>query len=172
MKIYIVRHTAVGVEGLCYGQTDVPLKHTFEEEAEVVKQKLKDVPYDAVFSSPLSRSKRLAEYCGYTDIRLYDRLKEMYMGDWEMKEWKKMDIAEWEKDWVNTPTPNGESFRQMYDRVASFLDELKDEDYSSVIIFAHGGVINCFRVYFGKAELSGAFDNMAGYGEIFEFDLI
>jgi len=171
MKIYIVRHTSVAVEGLCYGQTDVPLKDTFEEEAETVKQKLKDIPYDAVFSSPLSRSKKLAEYCGYTDILLYDRLKEMYMGDWEMKEWAKMDITDWEKDWINTSTPNGESFRQMYDRVASLLDELKEKEYSSVIIFAHGGVMNCFRIYFGKTELSGAFENMPEYGEILEFQL-
>ena len=53
MKIYIVRHTAVGVNGVCYGQTDVPLKETFESEAEVVKQKLQDLQFDAVFSSPL-----------------------------------------------------------------------------------------------------------------------
>ncbi len=52
MKIHIVRHTAVDVEGLCYGQTDVPLKGSFEQEAEIVKQKLKNVPYDAVLSSP------------------------------------------------------------------------------------------------------------------------
>lgn len=171
MKIYVVRHTAVAVAGLCYGQTDVPLKDTFEKEAEIVKQKLKDIPYDVVLSSPLSRSKKLAEYCGYTGIHLHDRLKEMYMGDWEMEEWNEIDIAEWEKDWINTPTPNGESFMQMYNRVVSLLDELKEKKYSSVIIFTHGGVINCFRIYFGKAELSGAFDNMPRYGEVLEFEL-
>ncbi|MBB4035944.1 alpha-ribazole phosphatase [Dysgonomonas hofstadii] len=171
MKIHIVRHTAVDVEGLCYGQTDVPLKGSFEQEAEIVKQKLKNVPYDAVLSSPLSRAKRLAEYCGYTDIQLFDRLKEMHMGDWEMKEWSEMDVSEWEKDWVDTPTPNGESFMQLYYRVSSLLDELKTKDYSSVIIFAHGGVINCFRIYFGKSELTGAFENMPEYGEVMEFEL-
>ncbi len=60
--------------------------------------------------APLSRAKRLAEYCGYTDIQLFDRLKEMHMGDWEMKEWSEMDVSEWEKDWVDTPTPNGGIF--------------------------------------------------------------
>lgn len=171
MKIYIIRHTAVGVSGICYGQTDVPLKETFEEEAEVVKQKLKDIPFDAVFSSPLSRAKKLAEYCGCTDIKLYDRLKELHFGDWEMQEWNKIDMSAWEKDWVNTPAPNGESFKQMYARVVSFLDELKNASYSSVAIFAHGGVISCFRVYFGQTVLKGAFDNMADYGEVLTFDL-
>lgn len=171
MKIYIVRHTAVGVSGICYGQTDVPLKDTFESEAEVVKQNLKDIPYDAVFSSPLSRARKLAEYCGYTNIQLYDRLKELHFGDWEMQEWDSLDMREWEKDWINTPAPNGESFRQMYERVASFLDELKESDYNSVIVFAHGGVINCFRTYFKQTDLKGAFDKLAEYGEIIQFEM-
>lgn len=171
MKIYVVRHTAVAVNGICYGQTDVPLKDTFEQEAEIVKQNLKDIPYDAVFSSPLSRAKKLAEYCGYEDIQLYDRLKELHFGDWEMQPWDTLDMEEWEKDWINNPAPNGESFKQMYDRIASFINELKQKDYSSVIIFAHGGVINCFRVYFGETDLKGSFDQLAEYGQIFSFDL-
>ncbi len=60
---------------------------------------------------------------------------------------------------------------QLYYRVSSLLDELKTKDYSSVIIFAHGGVINCFRIYFGKSELTGAFENMPEYGEVMEFEL-
>ncbi|WP_108822412.1 alpha-ribazole phosphatase [Dysgonomonas sp. Marseille-P4361] len=171
MKIYIVRHTSVAVSGICYGQTDVPLKETFEAEAEVVKQKLKDVNYDAVFSSPLSRAKKLAEYCGYTDIQLYDRLKELHFGDWEMHEWDKIDMTAWEKDWVNNPAPNGESFQHMYARVSSFIEELKETDYQTVIIFAHGGVINCFRTYFKETDLQGAFDKLVPYGEVLEFEM-
>lgn len=171
MKIYIVRHTSVAVSGVCYGQTDVPLKDTFETEAEAVRQKLKDINYDAVFSSPLSRAKKLAEYCGFQDVQLYDRLKELHFGDWEMHEWDKIDMTEWEKDWINNPAPNGESFKQMYDRVSSFIDELKESDYQTVIVFAHGGVINCFKTYFKQTDLSGAFDQLAEYGEVLEFQM-
>ena len=36
MEIYLIRHTSVDVPaGYAYGQTDVPLKPTFEEEAEI-----------------------------------------------------------------------------------------------------------------------------------------
>lgn len=173
MKIYLVRHTAVGVpKGTCYGQTDVPLKDTFESEAEIVKQKLAHVKEDAVFSSPLSRCRKLANYCGYAEnIQLYDRLKELHFGDWEMHKWDELDMTEWEKDWINNPAPNGESFKHMYDRVASFFDEIKDNDYKEVIVFAHGGVINCAKVYFGQTDLKSAFDNMAEYGQVLEFEL-
>ena len=38
MKVYIIRHTAPDVpQGTCYGQTDVPLKETFETEARAVQ---------------------------------------------------------------------------------------------------------------------------------------
>ena len=41
MEIYLVRHTSVDVPaGYAYGQTDVPLRSSFEDEAEVVKKKL------------------------------------------------------------------------------------------------------------------------------------
>ena len=172
MEIYIVRHTSVAVQGICYGQTDVPLKDTFELEAEIVKNKLKSTPYDAVFSSPIGRCVKLAKYCGYEDnLQLYDRLKELHFGDWEMQKWDELDMKEWESDWVNNPTPNGESFMQMYNRITSFFDELKSKDYQSVLIFTHGGVINCARVYFGQTTLKSAFDKLADYGEILHFKL-
>ena len=39
MKVYLVRHTSVDVApGTCYGQTDVPLRASFQEEAEACKK--------------------------------------------------------------------------------------------------------------------------------------
>ena len=173
MKLYLTRHTSVDVpKSICYGQTDVPLKDSFESEADIVKQRLNKIQADAVFSSPLSRCVRLALHCGYEDAKLYDRLKELNFGDWEMQEWEKVEgNDEWFKDWVNTPTKNGESFKQMYDRLASFFEELKKEDYDNVIIFAHGGIIACAKVYFGEVGFEDAFKTLANYGETVEFEL-
>lgn len=167
----MVRHTAVDVpEGTCYGQTNVPLKPSFENEANLVKQNLVSVKFDAVLSSPLGRCRRLAKYCGYTNIIYQDRLKELHMGDWEMQKWDDIDMSIWDKDWVNNPTPNGESFSQMYNRVSSLMDEVTQGNYNKVLIFAHGGVISCARVYFKQADIQSTFDLMPNYGEIVEFD--
>ncbi|MDL2243890.1 alpha-ribazole phosphatase [Parabacteroides sp. OttesenSCG-928-J18] len=172
MKIYLVRHTAVGCPpGMCYGQTDVPLKETFEEEAAVVKKNLSGILPDIVYSSPLSRCRRLAAFCGYANPVLDDRLKEIHFGDWETQRWDDMDMSAWEKDWVDTPAPNGESFMMMYDRVADFFDTLKREkNYQSVIIFTHGGVISCARVYFEQADIRRTFELMPAYGEVVAFE--
>jgi len=171
MKIYLIRHTAVDVpQGMCYGQTDVPLKDTFEAEAKTVKKNLGKVQPDKVFSSPLSRCIRLAKYCGFDNPQLDDRLKELNFGDWETQNWDKIDMSVWDTDWVNPPAPNGESFMDMYARIESFFDELKTQTYDTVFVFAHGGVISCARVYFEKADIQETFDLMPQYGEIVEFE--
>ena len=171
MKVYLIRHTAVDVpQGMCYGQTDVPLKASFEEESKLVQVVIKELTPDAIFSSPLSRCTRLANSCGYSNALLDDRLKELNFGAWEGRQWDALDMSVWENDWISSPPPQGESFIEMYDRVASFFDELKDADYESVIIFTHGGVISCARIYFEQVEIEHAFDQKINYGELMKFE--
>lgn len=171
MKLYFIRHTSVDVpQGVCYGQSNVPLRDTFEHEAELVKKNLRYLQYDAVYSSPLSRCRKLARYCGFEDkVVLIDRLKEMYFGNWEMKRWEDISgdkISKWYDNWIDEPTDGGESFRILYDRVASFLEELKVSNFQNVIIFAHGGVINCAKVYAGITTLDKVFESTPAYGEV------
>lgn len=175
MKLYFIRHTSVDVpEGICYGQSNVPVKSSFEKEAEDVKKQLENINFDVVFSSPLSRCYKLAKYCGYDEVCLKDRLKEMHFGEWEMVSWDaihKDDAAKWYEDWVNNPAKEGESFKMQYDRVASFLDEITKKDYDNVAIFTHAGVINCAGVYTGKSTFENAFDSIPSYGEIVCFEV-
>lgn len=171
MKVYLIRHTAVDVSGICYGQTDVPLKGSFEQEAVIVKGKLENIEPDAIYSSPLSRCRRLADFCGFSNPVFDDRLKELHFGDWEGQEWDKIDMSVWKTDWINPPAPNGESFMNMYDRVAAFFNELKKKSNNTVFVFTHGGVISCARVYFQHADINKTFELMPEYGEIVEFSL-
>ena len=87
MEIILVRHTSVAVpKGTCYGWTDVELSNTFEQEATATHKALLDyAPFDAAYTSPLSRATRLATFCGYKDATTDLRLREMNMGDWEMR---------------------------------------------------------------------------------------
>jgi alpha-ribazole phosphatase len=171
MEIYLVRHTSVDVpSGYVYGQTDVPLRETFEEEAKEVKATLDQFTFDAVWSSPLSRCTRLAKYCGYQDAILEDRIKEINFGDWEMKTWDEVNedphSEDWFENWLNTPTPNGESSSDQYERVSQFLDEVRASGHERVCIFAHGGVLACSLVYIGQYNIQEAFKNIPPYGEI------
>ena len=178
MKVTLIRHTKVDVpKGTCYGWSDVPVAKSFEEEAAVTKQNLmKKQPFDAVFSSPLTRARKLAAYCGYPNPTLDDRLKEMNMGDWEMRLYD--DIAKedphilaWYKDYMHLEATGGESFPLLYDRVSAFLDWLKTQSYDHVAIFAHGGVLICTGIYGGLFAKENAFENLVAFGGIQEIEI-
>uniref|UniRef100_A0AB33JDK2 Alpha-ribazole phosphatase n=2 Tax=unclassified Prevotella TaxID=2638335 RepID=A0AB33JDK2_9BACT len=173
MKVTLIRHTRVDVpKGTCYGWSDVPVADTFEQEAAITKANLQpDEPFDAVFSSPLTRARKLAAYCGYTSPTVDDRIKEMNMGDWEMRLYDdiaKVDphIEAWYQDYMNLAATGGESFPMMYARVAEFLDELRRKHYERVAIFAHGGVLICAGIYGQLFDKENAFENLTDYGGI------
>jgi len=88
MKITLIRHTRVAVEtGICYGWSDVGVAPSFETEASRVKENISNERFDIVYSSPLSRCRKLAAFCGFHEPILDDRLKELNFGEWEMKKW-------------------------------------------------------------------------------------
>ena len=171
MEIYLVRHTSVDVPaGYAYGQTDVPLKASFTEEASRVKQALEGHVFDQVWSSPLSRCRRLAAYCGYPDPMTDPRLMEVNFGEWEMMSWDEVSSdprsEAWFADWLHVPTPGGESFLEQCSRVAEFLEELRRTSLQKVLLFTHGGVLTAARVYAGEYPIEEAFKHLPNYGEM------
>lgn len=179
MKVYLVRHTSVDVPaGTCYGHTDVPLAASFPEEASDVKQRLSelDVEFNAVYSSPLSRAWKLADYCGYANPVKDDRLKELNFGDWEMQMFddiKDPRIQEWYDDYLHVRTTNGESFQDQLHRVGDFLESLKQKHApdDKVLVFAHGGILTCSLLYTGKTTLEEAFSKLLPYGAVIEVEI-
>jgi len=176
-ELVLIRHTRVDVpRGTCYGQTDVALAPTFEEEAAVTRQALQAYgPFDRVYSSPLTRARRLAAFCGYDQPEVDNRLMEMSMGDWEMQRFDDITdpyLQQWYDDYMHLPTPNGESFPMLYQRVASFLDELKlQKDLRRVAVFAHGGVLVCAGIYAKLFESRDAWDHQTDYGGIIRIEI-
>ncbi len=171
MEIFFVRHTSVAVPaGYAYGQTDVPLSDSFEEEAANVKREIENLDFDEVWSSPFTRCLRLSDYCGFPTPKKDDRLKEINFGEWEMKSWTELSsdprLELWFKDWIHIQTPKGESFLDQYNRVSDFLDDIRKSDKARVCVFAHGGVLTCARVYAGEYSLEEAFKHVPSYGAV------
>ena len=171
MEVILVRHTSVDVPtGTCYGQTNVPLRSTFEEEAMIVASALQGyAPFDRVYTSPLSRCTRLATFCGYADAQRDKRLLEMNFGEWEMQRYEEIEdpqLQAWYADWKQVSATGGESFVQQYERVAQFLSELKEKPYSKVAIFSHGGVLTCAKMYAEELSVEEAFASPTPYGGI------
>ena len=99
---------------------------------------------------------------------------EMNFGDWEMKSFDEISdprLKEWYADYINVPATNGESFAIQYQRVASFLDELKEKNYEKIAIFAHGGVLICAQLYAGAIKQEEVFSALTPYGGIIQLRL-
>lgn len=175
MKLTMIRHTSVEVpQGICYGQTDVPLKATFEQEAAITARELKEFTFDKVYVSPLSRCVRLAEYCGYPHAIKDNRIKELDFGKWEMQKFSEISdprLHEWYNDYFNVATTGGESFQMQLQRVSEFLEELKQKEPQHIAVFAHGGVLLCAQIYAGVIQLEEAFNKITPYGGIIHLSI-
>jgi alpha-ribazole phosphatase len=173
MEVYLVRHTETVCEkGICYGQADVEIKEPYETLFEEIKEGL---PKDAlVFSSPLQRCTRLAHYIMEQPIKTDSRLMEMNFGSWELQNWNdipEFELTPWMQDFVSVQVPNGESFTQLYQRVVSFINDLKPLTNDKVILITHAGVIRSFLCYYQNLPLKDAFQNKVAFGEIIKITI-
>lgn len=168
MEIYLIRHTTPDIEkGICYGQSDIPLKESFPLEAENI---LKFLPenFDKVYASPLKRCTQLANLID--DKYITDkRLMELNFGTWELKNWEdisKPEIQPWYDDWVKVPTNKGESYRELQSRALSFIEEIPSH-YNRIAIITHSGVIRSLCAHFNKEDLKNSFNSLTiEYGAV------
>lgn len=170
MNLYLIRHTSIAISpGICYGQSDVELADTFIDEAEEIKVQISDIKFDKIYSSPLTRCKKLAEHIFSSDIIYDNRLMELNFGEWELQAWDKINhpqINRWMTDFVNTPCPKGESFIELHNRVKGFLNDFKKEKLNNVSIITHGGVIRSIIAHIHNEDLKNAFKREINYGTI------
>lgn len=175
MEVYVVRHTEVDVPaGTCYGQSEVPLRDSFQSEVIELKSKLIN-EFDVVYSSPFSRCTRLAEELGFHDYIIDVRLSELNFGDWEMQNWDSIDtkkIEQWSEDIVGVRLPNGENLSDMYVRVSQFMEDLLRANYRNVLLVTHGGVIRSLWAWILGFPLKNLFSVPVGFGEVFAFNAI
>ncbi|MDR2221415.1 MAG: alpha-ribazole phosphatase [Flavobacteriaceae bacterium] len=173
MELYIIRHTPVDIEsGICYGQTDLNLLNTYPDDVAIIKKKLPE-KFSQIISSPLKRCTFIAEeFSSYytTD----NRLQEMDFGAWELQAWNKInsqELEQWMNNIVDVKPPHGENLTLVYQRVVSFLEELRKQPYEKVLLVAHAGIIRCIWTYILKNPLQTTFKIPVGYGEVFHVNL-
>lgn len=88
MELYLIRHgeTKWNEEGRLQGQIDIPLNENGRRLARLTGEGLRDIPFDHIYVSPLSRAKETAElvFAGRNIPMTEDaRLKEIDFGPWE-----------------------------------------------------------------------------------------
>lgn len=163
-KIYIVRHgqTDYNKKELFQGQIDIPLNQTGLAQAHDAAEQLKDIKFDAVYSSPLSRARETCEIIlnnnAYDGKILFDkRLMERSFGICEGESAKER----FDKfgSWWDLSSPHvfegGESIDDMFKRVHNFLNDIKGKYKGNILIVMHGGVGRAIHFYFNNLPADG-----------------
>ena len=162
-KLILVRHgqTEMNAQSLYFGKLNPPLNDLGISQAYQAKEKLLDIDYDIIYSSPLKRAKQTAEICNYLDKEIIfdSNLEEINFGIFEGLPFKQIsekypnEVKKMEEDWKSFNYVTGESPKEMFQRAISFLKTL---DYTKTnLIVTHWGIINCIISYF----ISGSLDS-------------
>ncbi|HEY9005009.1 MAG TPA: alpha-ribazole phosphatase [Ohtaekwangia sp.] len=175
MELYVIRHTTPDVaKGICYGQSDIPVLHTFTEEAGRVLLKL-PATVDVIYTSPLLRCMQLAKTLAESkqvNLLTDSRLKELNFGNWELKAWNDIEqdsLMHWMNNYVEVCVPNGESYAQLAARVEDFLKFIRDQKHKTAAIVTHGGVIKSLHALINNISLKEAMRFQVMYGEVIGF---
>ena len=158
--IYIVRHgqTDWNKLGRIQGHADIELNKLGEDQALIVKEKLKGVKFDKVFSSPLKRAFRTAQIICDREIVADNRLKERCNGELEGKIKSEIKVLPNFND-PNETSFNIESLSNFRNRIKDFIEEvLVKYKNKNILVVTHAGVCIYLRCYFEGEPKDNCFE--------------
>ncbi len=170
--IYVVRHgqTDWNKEKRIAGRCDVPLNETGIKQAQIVADKLKNVKFDYVFSSPLQRTMQTAKIITDCPIIADDRIIERSNGDLDGKLLK--DVPALDYNDPNETRYNIETISSFRNRIQSFWEEITEKyKGKNVLVVTHAGVTIYTKCFFEGEPKDGNYDALKLQNcEIITFD--
>ena len=160
MKIYITRHgqTRYNKQKLMQGLTDEPLNEKGIAQAKEARAQIGGIRFDAVYASPLDRAITTASIIGDVpkeDVITDPRLIETNFGRYELHSYYLLGPAftlYWALPEIFPAPESVETIRSMVERSSSFLKELEEKDYETVLIACHGGIMRALCGYLDEKE--------------------
>ncbi len=155
LELWLICHgeTPWNSEGRALGQGDPPLSEFGIQQAELLAERLANVPFNEVYASDLTRARYTARLAlPAAEVRLEPRLREVDFGAWEGKHWDKLTgedaraLQAWRKDPYRERAPGGESYEDVLARTSAWLAELPTS--GRVAAFTHGGAIRALLYSF------------------------
>lgn len=166
---YIIRHgeTQWNVKGIMQGHQDSPLTKKGLHQAKLSAKLLKNIKFDAIYSSDLLRAKKTAEIIALEKkmiVKTNKLLREGFLGRFQGKkpaelrkelktQFKKRNNLSKEKRFKFKMAPDIESDQEMISRFIIFLRELAIiNPNKKILIVSHGGIMRAFLIHLGWAE--------------------
>lgn len=160
MKLYLVRHGQVDKNLYkIYSNEDEDLNETGIKEALELREKIKNIDYDIIYSSPLLRAKHTAELINVNnkEIIIDKRLEERNPGSLSGQPLEVTNREEYWNYYSTIKYGTSEDIKSFFNKIYNFLDDLKTKDYNSVLVVGHSGVSKAFYAYFNGIPKDGHF---------------
>ncbi|ERI90079.1 alpha-ribazole phosphatase [Clostridiales bacterium oral taxon 876 str. F0540] len=152
MQIYLLRHgeTEENKSRFYYGKLDVSLNDTGIVQSRKAGELLKEIKFDSIYISDRKRTRETAEIAlNNKGLNLIadKRINEIDFGKFEGKNYEQIqrefpsEYEMWNNNWKEFAPPGGESYRQFYNRIKEFLEDILHKEQENVLIVTHGGVI-------------------------------
>lgn len=148
--LYLIRHgeTDWNRNKRFQGHQDIPLNQTGEAQALLLADELREVEFNAVYSSPLLRAFHTAKHLSQ-EVNVDHRLKEISYGIYDGKHWDELadqieqrNLLDKMGKWLYKFDVSAESHSEVYARAKPCLDDLVERHPGEKIaIVSHGGLM-------------------------------
>ncbi|WP_053982361.1 histidine phosphatase family protein [Niameybacter massiliensis] len=165
--IYLTRHgqTEWNIEKRLQGRGNSPLTQEGIQKAEELKERLKDLNIDVIYSSPIERALHTAHILKgdkSVEVITCDGLMEMGFGEYEGR--KTEEITKENPEWninlimeghTTMSAPGGENLEEVRDRVRQAMDEIIEVNKGKeILIVAHGITLKALMYYFKDQDVN------------------
>jgi broad specificity phosphatase PhoE len=155
-RVTLIRHCeAMGnYERIFQGHTDADISENGKIQLELLSVRCRNMPIDVLYSSPLKRAYLTAEAVNtyhHLPIQVDAGLVEINGGLWEGEKWEELPALypehalQWNTKPYDFAPPQGESMRQVYDRMWNTVTKIVAENQEKkIVITSHGCAIRNF----------------------------
>jgi len=152
MQIYLLRHgeTEENKSRFYYGKLDVSLNKAGITQSKNAGELLKEIKFDSIYISERKRTRETVEAAlnnKNLNLIIDKRINEIDFGKFEGKNYEQIqkefpsEYEMWNENWKEFAPPGGESYRQFYNRIKEFLEDILHKEQENVLVVTHGGVI-------------------------------
>lgn len=165
--IYIIRHgkTELNKAKVLQGRSNFPLNEEGIRQAREAAERLGDVSFSCVFSSPLTRAVQTAEILApHIKPVIDERLIEMDYGPYEGADLTHLppEILTFFSDFVHNPAPDGmEQLSSVVERAGTFLEDIRHLS-GDILISTHAIAMKGILEYLSPESKGGYWSKYIG----------
>ena len=168
MNWYFIRHgqIASNLEKIYSGRSQEPLTAAGQQQVKQASAELANIKIDAIYSSPLARTRQSAEIIARElnwdlPINIEESFNELKMGPWEglaesaVANQYPAEWALWNESPAELTIQGRETLQQLQDRVMGGISEIREtSSHQSVLVVTHVAIIRVLTLYVSNANLN------------------